>query len=165
MSRRVEAHTATVTKRYEWDMGHRLPEHKGKCKKLHGHHYVAEIDVTGPVFESGPSAGMVVDFYELKSKIVALIGHWDHMTMLHEDDPLMTTWNTGDGGFVVFNGQGSDRTPVALNADIQFGIFRVPFVPTAENIAQHIFRLLVGHFNVTRVRVYETPTGWAEVTP
>ena len=56
----------TVTRRYEWDMAHRLPEHSGKCSRLHGHRYVAEIDVEGEIDQaSGSSHGMVLDFGDL----------------------------------------------------------------------------------------------------
>ena len=37
-----------ATRRIEWDMGHRVPEHGGKCRTPHGHRYVAEVTVRGP---------------------------------------------------------------------------------------------------------------------
>jgi hypothetical protein len=43
---------------------------------------------------------------------------------------------------------------------------RVPFVPTAENIAQSLLaaaRRTVAGVEVVRVRLQETPTAWAEV--
>lgn len=130
----------TLTTRYEWDMGHRLPSHNGKCRRLHGHRYTAEIDVTGPLMTLGPSMGMVVDFYVLKKAIDAAIGHWDHRTMLHEEDPLR------------------------LDDEDDTGVLRVSFVPTAENIAREVMRVMrMQGLNITRVRVYETPNGWAEV--
>ena len=142
---------AIVTKRHEWDMGHRLPEHDGKCRKLHGHHYVAEIDITGCIQEGGPSSGMVVDFSILKEQLADIIdGHWDHKTMLRANDPIILEC-------------------IDQNQAHEFGIFAVPFTPTAENIALELFRWLKDRnhanprINITRVRVYETPDGWAEV--
>jgi 6-pyruvoyltetrahydropterin/6-carboxytetrahydropterin synthase len=143
--------TTTVTKRYEWDMGHRLPNHNGKCSRLHGHRYVAEIDITGPVStaEHTSSEGMVIDFYDLQRMLDVYIGEWDHRTMLHVDDELVRL----------------------LHSDTarHLGIFAVPFIPTAENIAAEIFNVISGvtdvHQFITRVRVYETPSGWAEVRP
>jgi 6-pyruvoyltetrahydropterin/6-carboxytetrahydropterin synthase len=132
----------TVTKKYEWDMAHRLPRHEGKCRRLHGHRYVAEIDITGSVITAGAETGMVVDFYRVKQVMDATIGEWDHRTMLHDED-------------YIFEG--------ATTSLIEMGVFRVPFMPTAENIALEVLRLLSAHFVVTRVRIYETPNGWAEV--
>jgi 6-pyruvoyltetrahydropterin/6-carboxytetrahydropterin synthase len=135
----------TVTKRYEWDMGHRLPQHEGKCRRLHGHRYVVEVDFTGPVIPAGRSAGMVVDFDDVKTLLDTVIGYWDHRTMLQQGDPIVdghsASWHT------------------------LYGIFFVPFPPTAENIAREILLSLQpgAPAQVTRVRVYETPSGWAEV--
>ena len=36
-----------VTKVIEIDMGHRVPNHKSKCKNLHGHRYRFEVAVNG----------------------------------------------------------------------------------------------------------------------
>lgn len=135
---------ATVTKRYEWDMGHRLPSHNGKCRRLHGHRYVAEIDVTGDV---QARSGMVIDFYLFKTILDDTIGQWDHKTMLFHTDPM---WHS--------------LVAIAHTEPENYGCFPVPFIPTAENIAREIMRMLsTRNWKVTRVRVYETPSGWAEV--
>lgn len=140
----------TITHKHEWDMGHRLPRHEGKCARLHGHRYVAEIDITGKVQTSGSGTGMVVDFYIVKDIVKATFGDWDHRTMLWREDPFAQEMLT----------------------DVQktYGIFRVMFMPTAENIAAEIIlrinvELRESHSLAccTRVRVYETPNGWAEV--
>ena len=131
----------TITLRYEWDMGHRLPLHDGKCRRLHGHRYVSEVDVTGPLVTHGPSTGMVADFTDVKHFVKLVIdGQWDHRTMLWEQDELY-----------------------AASMDPDYGIFRVPFMPTAENIAAELLRLLRPNMPVTRVKVWETPSGSAEV--
>ena len=135
--------TTLVTKRYEWDMAHRLPLHDGKCRRLHGHRYVVEIDFSGQIFIDGPSTGMVIDFSKVKTMLDLLIGdEWDHRCMVHKDDDLL----------------------IGLQADRVEDFVVVDWMPTAENIARELFRLLRDTWNVTRVRVYETPSGWAEVT-
>jgi len=55
---------ATVVRRVEFDAAHFLPNYEGKCKNLHGHHWVVELGVEG---EIDPKTGMVVDFSELKA--------------------------------------------------------------------------------------------------
>jgi 6-pyruvoyltetrahydropterin/6-carboxytetrahydropterin synthase len=52
---------------------HRLPDHEGKCCRLHGHTYGLEVTVQGTPQQSGPAAGMVMDFAELKSRVSELV--------------------------------------------------------------------------------------------
>ena len=46
---------------------HRLPEHEGKCCRLHGHTYGLEVTVEGAPQTSGPAAGMIMDFADLRA--------------------------------------------------------------------------------------------------
>ncbi|MFH1619273.1 MAG: 6-carboxytetrahydropterin synthase, partial [bacterium] len=45
--------------------GHRLLNHKGKCRRLHGHNAVAEITLSS---ENLDEQGMVADFGDIKEK-------------------------------------------------------------------------------------------------
>jgi 6-pyruvoyltetrahydropterin/6-carboxytetrahydropterin synthase len=63
---------------------HRLPEHEGKCFRLHGHTYSLEVAVEGSPQETGPASGMVMDFEELRGHVRKLIvERLDHQ-MLNE---------------------------------------------------------------------------------
>lgn len=143
----IPPHT-TITRRFEWDMGHRLPFHAGKCRRLHGHRYVALISVSGPVkgdlLSEASDTGMVLDFGELDALIKGAIGEWDHRTML---------W---------------DRDEMWFAEESNYGIFRVPFIPTAENMVVEVVRLLSpvmpDGVRVTGVKIYETPKACAELT-
>lgn len=53
----------TVVKRVSFDAAHYLPNYKGKCANMHGHHWVVELGVKGLIGESG----MVIDFVLLKN--------------------------------------------------------------------------------------------------
>lgn len=53
------------------DSSHVIPDHPGKCSRLHGHTYRFQVWVAGQV-DAG--TGMVVDFYDVKREIDA----WDH---------------------------------------------------------------------------------------
>jgi len=72
-------HVATIAKTFRFEASHQLPNHDGRCARLHGHSYVCEVALRGPVREATglPDEGMVVDFYVLSS--------W---------------WNQLDGGFL-----------------------------------------------------------------
>ena len=52
-----------VRRRFDFEAAHRLPEHPGKCRRLHGHSYALVVTVEGPI---DPQSGMVLDFAELK---------------------------------------------------------------------------------------------------
>lgn len=151
----------TVTRRLEWDAGHRVLGHVGRCKHLHGHRYTAEITVAAPELDG---LGMVIDFSVLKEKVGGWIDRcWDHNMMLHVSDPLaVMLWS------------GNDRTTVL--GDVRKDVFadKAPYLmttgnPTAENIACELFHkatdLLTGTgITVLRVKVQETPNCWAEYT-
>lgn len=55
----------TVTKEKKFSASHQLPYHQGKCHHLHGHTFVAQVSITGPIQSidpANPESGMVVDF-------------------------------------------------------------------------------------------------------
>ncbi|MCE5254065.1 MAG: 6-carboxytetrahydropterin synthase QueD [Actinomycetia bacterium] len=56
----------TVTVSATFAAAHRLPDHEGKCRRLHGHTYGLEVTVEGTPQPAGPAAGMVMDFAELR---------------------------------------------------------------------------------------------------
>jgi 6-pyruvoyltetrahydropterin/6-carboxytetrahydropterin synthase len=57
-------HRVTISRRYDFEAAHFLPHvPKGhKCLNMHGHSYVVEVEITGPVQLAGNEAGMVCDF-------------------------------------------------------------------------------------------------------
>ena len=58
-----------ITRRLEFDAGHRIPDHKSQCRHLHGHRYAIEITLAGEIIrQDGDAAnGMVMDFSEVKA--------------------------------------------------------------------------------------------------
>ncbi|MQM35299.1 MAG: 6-carboxytetrahydropterin synthase QueD, partial [Candidatus Accumulibacter phosphatis] len=40
-----------ITRRLEFDAGHRIPDHKSQCRHLHGHRYALEITLGGEIIE------------------------------------------------------------------------------------------------------------------
>lgn len=126
-----------ITRRLEFDAGHRLIGHEGKCKYLHGHRYVAEITIYADRLDK---LGRVVDFGVVKDKLGSWIeNNWDHNMILHKDDPLLKVEREIFG----------TRYPYVLSCN-----------PTAENLAEHLStvaeRILLD-CNVTKVTIWETP--------
>ena len=154
---------ATITRKIEFDAGHRIPDHKSKCRHLHGHRYVLEATVSGNVqgMRHESDDGMVLDFADLKSIMQEYVGDvWDHHFLCFMDDPLRKVISDHllDGLF-------------SMN-----GVYYLDAVPTAENLAGEAFRLISweiinrvkkGELNesvkLCNVRLYETPNCWADV--
>lgn len=136
----------TITRRLEFDAGHRVFNHEGKCANLHGHRYVVEIVATAPQLDS---LGRVIDFSILKGTIGQWIDdNWDHTTILFNKD---------------------EQAIQAVRWIVQNkAVFVSTFNPTAENMAEFLLReicpqLLAGtQVVVTKVIVHETPNCKAE---
>jgi len=58
----------------------------GDCEKLHGHNYAVDVTMTGPLNEDG----MVIDFGEVKDKIVKICKNLDHKVMLPGDSKTIS---------------------------------------------------------------------------
>ncbi len=140
-----------ITRRLEFDAGHRIPNHASQCRHLHGHRYAIEITLSGEIIHAGGAAeeGMVMDFSEVKhiaSRV--LVEQWDHAFLVHEGDRAVRDFLATLPGH---------KTVV------------LPRVPTAENLAAEAFRILDAAYagacqglRLERVRIYETPNNWAD---
>ena len=136
----------------ETDTGHRVPNHKSKCKHMHGHRYRWEAVIEGDIIQtSGVSdEGMLMDFSDI-SEILEKHIHdvVDHSFIVYEKDHLaiQALEVLGDG----------HRTLI------------VPFIPTAENLAKWAFEQVEPHIEskygqkikLLAMNVRETPKSWA----
>ncbi|HEU5382177.1 MAG TPA: 6-carboxytetrahydropterin synthase QueD [Ktedonobacteraceae bacterium] len=72
---------ALLTKVFRFEAAHTLPGHRGKCARLHGHSYVLEVTLRGPIKQVAGASddGMVMDFDDL-SRLVrqAVLERLDH---------------------------------------------------------------------------------------
>ena len=51
-----------VSRVFYFDAAHRIPDHSGECKNLHGHTYKLIVTMEGEVKD-----GMVIDFEDMKN--------------------------------------------------------------------------------------------------
>jgi 6-pyruvoyltetrahydropterin/6-carboxytetrahydropterin synthase len=66
----------TVTKIFKFEAGHQLSDcYSKECLRPHGHGYVCEVTLEGPV---DPITGMVIDFKQLKEIVKPIIDSYDH---------------------------------------------------------------------------------------
>lgn len=141
-----------ITRRLEFDAGHRIPNHNSQCRHLHGHRYAIEITLSGQIIdiEGVSEKGMVMDFSEVKSIAQAtVVNLWDHAFLAYR----------GDAEVVNFLASLPGHKTVILDV-----------VPTAENLAAIAFRMLdvayvdryANELRLEQVRLYETPNNWAD---
>lgn len=143
----------TITRKLEFDAGHRIPDHASQCRNLHGHRYTLLITLTGELVqkEGESDNGMIMDFGDIKALAnLHLVNKWDHAFIVYENDSMVRA----------FLESLSDHKTVVIDR-----------VPTVENLAKAAFDILKDvyqdrfgrHLALTKVTLYETPNCWAEV--
>ena len=126
-----------IERYHDISCGHRVHGHESKCAHLHGHNYRITFKCvpdpgagvkpvqrsfigTTPVNEiASPldEVGRVADFSIVKSELCMWVeDHWDHKFLIWDQDPM--------AAYLV----GIDP----------LGVVKVPFNPTAENMAQFL---------------------------
>jgi 6-pyruvoyltetrahydropterin/6-carboxytetrahydropterin synthase len=130
-------HRYQITKVIEFAYGHRLLEHGGKCRYLHGHNGMAEVDIDA---EQLDRLGMVIDFGDVNEVVKKWIDeNLDHRMLLNRADPVLPTLQAAG-------------EPIYVMEDN----------PTAENIAALIWRAAhEAGLQVSEVRLWETSTSRA----
>lgn len=127
----------TITKEVYFCYGHRLMNHPGKCRNLHGHSVKAAISIS---HEQLNDQGMVCDFADIRDAVEAYIDqHLDHNMLLHRDDPIVPTLLAQNERFMALDEH-----------------------PTAEVLSKMIFQALKQEgFKVEQVTLWETASASA----
>lgn len=140
-----------IYKTIEWDMGHRIPNHRSQCRHLHGHRYRLEVCLQGKLIDraNDSSKGMVMDFSDVKTILNSEVKDvCDHAFMVWKNDLKL----------ISFFKENSDMKHI-----------EVSFIPTAEEIARWLFLKLKIKFKdkfktgliLKSVTVWETPSSKA----
>ena len=143
----------TITRKLEFDAGHRIPDHNSQCRNLHGHRYVLEITLTGGVIEQDGQSdnGMIMDFSDVKKLAnSALVDVWDHAFLVYDKDHAVRAF---------LDSLPNHKTVV------------LPLVPTIENLAKIAFDILKDVYTdkfgtgltLHKIKLFETPNCWAEI--
>lgn len=144
----------TITRKLEFDAGHRIPDHKSQCRNLHGHRYTLEITLVGQVIDEEGSSdnGMIMDFSDVKSLAKQhLVDVWDHAFLVYAKDTHVRD----------FLAAMPDHKTVVIDQ-----------IPTVENLARTAFGILQTVFKdhygtglkLHKLVLHETPNCWAEIT-
>ncbi len=157
---------STISRRLEWDAGHRVPGHGGHCFNIHGHRYAAEVHAYADELDA---LDMVVDFGVLKAKVGTWIqDHWDHAFIAWERDyKILRAW-VGDyadaggiGELLREKGRSFPGLPDTFFEGHQ--LFLLPGRPTAEIMAAYLLERVCPVIledepvRVVRVELWETP--------
>ena len=131
----------TVTKDLYFCYGHRLMNHGGKCRHLHGHSVKASITIEAPTLNND---GMVCDFAEIRDAAETYINNeLDHNLLLHKDDPLIPALEAGGERFRALTEH-----------------------PTAEVLAKEIYEAVKkSNLSVREVTLWETASSYATYRP
>lgn len=133
-----------IAKNFYWEMGHRLPNHKGLCKNLHGHSYKMRVELEGQLNENN----MLIDYYDLSKIVNKIIEPFDHAFLCEKEDKLVLD-------FLQQNG---------------FKTLLFHTSSTVENITYYMLDLLAeelrSYINIEKitVRIYETSDVYAEAS-
>lgn len=133
-----------ISKQYHWEMGHRLPFHKGLCRNMHGHSYRMNVEITGGLDKNG----MVIDFIDLNKIVKPIIEKYDHAFLCWKGDKKVLDFLTKNKMKKVV----------------------VEYHSTVENICADFTDKLTnklldvkGHkFEELTVKIYESPNSYAE---
>jgi 6-pyruvoyltetrahydropterin/6-carboxytetrahydropterin synthase len=130
-----------IAKEFRWEMGHRLPEHFGQCKNIHGHSYKMLVEFEGELNQDE----MVIDYYDVEKIINPIIEKLDHAFMVNKNDKVVLEF---------LEKMNSKRVVV-------------DFQSTAENICIYLLNeikktILPSNVKEIKVRVYETSHDYAE---
>jgi 6-pyruvoyltetrahydropterin/6-carboxytetrahydropterin synthase len=126
-----------ITKEVYFCYGHRLINHPGKCRHLHGHSVKASISV---VRDQLNEQGMVCDFADIRMCAERYIDQFlDHNLLLHKDDPLIPHLTSSQERFLAIDEH-----------------------PTAEVLSKMIYNhLKQSGLNVSQVVLWETASAYA----
>ncbi len=127
----------TITKEVYFCYGHRLMNHPGKCRHLHGHSVKAAISIERKTLND---QGMVCDFADIRESVEGFIDqHLDHNLLLHKDDPIIPALKLNNERFLAMDDH-----------------------PTAEVLSKMIFQYLKSQgFSVVNVVLWETASAYA----
>lgn len=132
-----------ITAKADFDSAHFLAGYQGKCRHIHGHRWSIVGKFAGETLQSqGEQAGMLLDFSDVKKALRDLADSLDHCLLIEA-------------------GSLRPGTMAALREE-GFLVQELPFRPTAENLAKHLFvEMKHRGFPICGMTVYETPDNCA----
>lgn len=128
-----------IRKLFKAEVAHRvLKAYTTRCQGLHGHSYLFEVFLRG---QTQDDAQMLMDFKLLKDKLNDFLDAFDHSLLVWDQDQEL----------------------LELKEKLNSRWIVLPYNPTAEQMARHIFQQAQGMgLPIHQVIVHETKTGYAQ---
>jgi 6-pyruvoyltetrahydropterin/6-carboxytetrahydropterin synthase len=134
-----------ITRIFEFDAGHRIPNHNSECRNIHGHRYKLELTLKGDILNTKGQSheGMILDFADIKKITNKIINKVDHSFLVYnQDNKMLEFLKTTDSKYTILTD-----------------------IPTVENIAQFLLKKLIPKFKQTynttliikKITLWETP--------
>jgi 6-pyruvoyltetrahydropterin/6-carboxytetrahydropterin synthase len=137
-----------------------LTGHPERCRFPHGHTRTIEVVLRGSNLDE---SGMVLDFKALKKAVEPIVEVLDHSLAVHRDEPLLPELQRlYPEGVLVFD---DPPTTEVLARHLFRGIANVlaqGYEGPPGPDGKPLYRIEPGQATLERVRVWETPTSWAE---
>ncbi len=127
----------SITKEVYFCYGHRLMNHAGKCRHLHGHSVKAAITILSNELNRD---SMVCDFSDVKKCVEQYVDeNLDHNFLVHKNDPLINWLEENNERYLALDEH-----------------------PTAEVLSKMLYQhLKKSGFNVQHVSLWETASAYA----
>jgi len=129
-----------IYKEVHIDTSHRLLHYIGKCANLHGHRWRIEVWIEG---EPDPTTQILIDY----SLIKKIIDKYDHQIILNEEDPMVPR---------IKEFHPVITTPEDPTSELMAVIIRNDLTAVCQDMGIKAI--------ITKIRVWESPTAFAELT-
>lgn len=148
----------SICKTFEFESGHILSKHPGKCRFPHGHSRRVEVVMTAERLDAND---MVCDFQVIKRLLKDFLEAWDHALCLNTDDANFEFYERAYGNRIIAF-QHTDPTSEVMVKAIFDALHR--------NLSAGRKELSTGSIaapgvQIKRVRLTETNSSWAEYSP
>ena len=149
-----------VCRRFVVESGHMLSKHPAACRFPHGHTRTIEVVVAADSLDAND---MVIEFKALKLALEPEIERYDHAMAVNSDDPFLASLGAyPEHAVVVVPGQDPTTEVLAKRLyDVAAEVLASGF--EGRDASGVPYRIPAGRVRLERVRVWETPSSWAEV--
>lgn len=134
-----------IIKKYHFYAAHRNELIDDKCKHLHGHTYKLEVTIQ---FEGADKHdGVTMLFSDIDKFIDPIIKRFDHSTLIHEKDPLLTYLQQYERDF-----------------EQSLNLHALPYPTSAENLATTLLAIIrKTGLNAVQILLAETESSTVQI--
>ncbi|MFA5863669.1 MAG: 6-carboxytetrahydropterin synthase [Phycisphaerae bacterium] len=145
-----------VSKQFEFPAAHVLSKHPGRCRYPHGHNYKVEITLAAKQLDPND---MVCDFHAISVMLKDCLDPFDHSIILNSNDLPNCQSQENNPRRILF--EGKDPTTEVLAQTI-FLHLKAKLAKTQSASSSGVEYKINPAVRVEKVKVWESPTSWAE---